>query len=123
MKVIQRALTAFGLALAAGLLVPSTEVRADTAQHTSVEIEIVVQGGYRPNRVEVVEGQHVQLKFVRKESSGCSREVLFPALGIRRELPQGEPVVIHLPKLGAGEYEFTCGMHMLEGKLIVRPRR
>ena len=123
MKFIRRALTAAGLALAAGLLVPATEARAEGAHHQTVEIEIVVQGGYRPDRVEVLHGQHVQLKFVRKESSGCTRELVFPALGMRKDLPEGKPVVIQLPKLDPGEYEFTCGMNMVRGKLVVRPKR
>jgi plastocyanin domain-containing protein len=124
MNFAKRMLTTAGLALAAGLLVPTTQAKADSSHHeTTVEIEIIVKGGYQPNRVEIVQGQHVKLKFLRKESSGCSREVVFPALGIRKELPQGEPVVIQLPKLDPGEYEFTCGMNMIRGKLIVRPKR
>jgi plastocyanin domain-containing protein len=49
-------------------------------------------------------------------------ENVFPALGIRRELPEGKPVTIELPELKAGEYEFKCGMDMIKGKLVVRPR-
>jgi plastocyanin domain-containing protein len=108
-------LVAAGLALAG-------DARAESAQQKAREIEIVVQGGYKPDRIELAEGENVQLRFIRKESSGCSREVVFPALGIRKELPEGTPVVIHLPVLKAGEYVFTCGMDMIRGKLIVRPR-
>lgn len=123
MKVFSRLLGTASLSLlaAAGLSLPA-EARAENSHHEVREIEIVVQGGYTPSRVEVVEGQHVQLRFIRRESSACTREVLFPTLGIRKELPEGKPVVVHLPELKAGEYEFKCAMDMIKGKLLVRPR-
>ncbi|MCZ7684971.1 MAG: cupredoxin domain-containing protein [Sandaracinaceae bacterium] len=86
------------------------------------EIEIVVDGGYRPDRITVTEGERVRLRFVRHEHSSCTREVVFPALNIRRELPPHRPVVIELPALRAGEYEFRCGMNMIRGRIVVTPR-
>jgi plastocyanin domain-containing protein len=100
----------------------AADARAETPHHQVREIEVVVQGGYKPDRIVLAEGEHVQLTFIRKEASGCTREVVFPALGIRKELPVGVPVVIHLPVLKAGEYEFKCGMNMIRGKIVVRPR-
>lgn len=111
----------FTFLVAAGVTL-AADVRAETPQHQVREIEVVVQGGYKPDRIEITEGEHVQLVFIRKESSGCSREVVFPALGIRKELPEGTRVAIQLPSLKAGEYEFRCGMDMLRGKLVVRRR-
>jgi plastocyanin domain-containing protein len=109
--------------LAAAALSLPTEARADSSHHEVREIEIVVHGRYIPSQIEVIEGQRVQLRFLRKESSDCTREVVFPALGIKQELPEGKPIIIHLPELKSGEYEFKCGMDMIKGKLIVRPRR
>ncbi|HSN97111.1 MAG TPA: cupredoxin domain-containing protein [Candidatus Nanopelagicales bacterium] len=86
------------------------------------EIEIVVDGGYQPARVVVTEGERIRLKFVRRDYSPCSREVVFASLGIRRELPTGTPVLIDLPALSAGEIEFKCGMSMLRGVIVVEPR-
>ena len=83
------------------------------------EIEIVVEGGYKPGRIEVREGERVRLKFVRKEYNSCTREVVFPKLNIRRELPPNQPVIIDLPALAPGEYEFRCGMNMIRGTLVV----
>lgn len=87
------------------------------------EIEIVVDGGYQPNRVTAVEGEKIRLKLLRKDYSPCSREVVFESLGIRRELPTGTPVLIDLPALPAGEIELKCGMNMLRGKIVVEPRK
>lgn len=123
MKLFKRMLTTASLFLfgAAATTIP-TQAQADGSHHEVREIEVIVRGGYHPSRIEVTQGQHVQLKFVRKEAGGCTREVVFPALGIRKELPEGQPVVIHLPDLKVGEYEFKCGMNMIKGKLVVRPR-
>lgn len=124
MKFSKRIFNGAGLALLGTAVLPWADpARADGSHHDVREVEITVQGGYKPDRIEVVEGQKVQLKFVRKESSGCTREVVFPALGIRKELPQNEPVFIELPTLQVGEYGFECGMKMLKGKIVVRPRK
>src|SRR5262249_3859604 len=61
------------------------------------EIEVVVDRGYTPARIEVSEGERVRLKFIRREYTPCTREVLFPSLNIREELPPNKPVVIELP--------------------------
>jgi plastocyanin domain-containing protein len=123
MMLFKRILTIAGLSLVGGAAPAIPAVAwADSSHHQVREIEVIVQGGYQPSRIEVVEGEHVQLRFVRKESGDCTREVVFPALGIRKKLPEGQPVVIHLPELKAGEYEFKCGMNMIKGKIIVRAR-
>lgn len=87
------------------------------------EIEVVVDGGYKPSRIVVTEGERVRLKLVRKDYSPCAREIVFGSLGIKRELPTGVPVVIELPALSPGEVEFTCGMKMLRGVIVVEPRK
>ena len=48
---------------------------------------------------------------------------MFPGLDIRRELPTDQPVVIELPALAVGEYEFKCGMNMIKGVLEVVARK
>jgi plastocyanin domain-containing protein len=83
------------------------------------EIEIVVDGGYKPAKVTVKQGERVRLKFVRKEYSGCTRELVIPALQLRKELPPNKPVLVDLPALGPGDYEFRCGMNMVKGAITV----
>jgi len=85
------------------------------------ELEVVVEAGYKPKRIEVRKGERVRVLFVRKEHGSCTREVLFPKLGIRRELPTNQPVVIELPALEPGEYEFKCGMNTIKGAVVVTP--
>ncbi|WP_437876990.1 cupredoxin domain-containing protein [Sorangium sp. So ce513] len=131
---LKRLLVVSGL-LAASLLAPSllgpsllgSSAAAEEAPAPSPqgvrEIEIVVDGGYTPSRVVVTEGARVRLKVIRRDRSPCTREIVFASLGIRRELPTGVPVVIELPTLSPGEIEFTCGMNMLRGAIVVAPRK
>jgi plastocyanin domain-containing protein len=86
------------------------------------EIEVVVDGGYKPARIVIPEGERVRLKFIRKDYSPCTREVVFASLGIRRELPTNVPVVIELAAQKPGEIPFACGMNMVKGVIVVEPR-
>jgi plastocyanin domain-containing protein len=83
------------------------------------EVTIGVRGGYEPARVRVKRGVPVRLVFDRQEASGCSEEVVIPEFGIRRFLPAFRKTPVELTPERAGSYEFTCGMGMLRGKLIV----
>ena len=105
-------------------VLPAQADATTTGQTPAVrEIEVIVDGGYRPARITVAEGERVRLKFVRREQSPCTREIVFAALDIRRELPTDQPVLIELPALTAGEYEFKCGMNMIKGVLEVVARK
>ena len=83
------------------------------------EVTIGVRGGYEPARVRVKRGVPVRLVFDRQETSGCSEEVVIPEFGIRRFLPAFKQTVVELTPEQAGSFDFTCGMGMLRGKLIV----
>lgn len=110
------------LSLVAALSIGSTLAWGAAASAQAVrEIEIVVEGAYKPQRIEVREGEHVRLRFIRKDYGPCTREVFFPKLNIKRELPTGQPVTIELHSLTPGEYEFRCGMTMIKGLIVVAP--
>lgn len=82
------------------------------------EVTIVVNGGYSPSVIRVKARQQVRLLFDRKDTSGCSEEVVFPDFKIRRFLPTGKTTAIEVTPPSAGRYEFMCGMSMLRGALI-----
>jgi plastocyanin domain-containing protein len=79
-----------------------------------------VKGGYSPNVVEVERGRPVQLSFYRDEENSCSEELLLPAFSIRRDLPAFKTTLVELLPEKPGRYEFTCGMGMLRGSLVVK---
>ncbi|TDN36914.1 cupredoxin domain-containing protein [Hymenobacter sp. UV11] len=97
--------------------------RVATAVSTSAgvqQVDITVKGGYSPDVIEVERGKPVQLNFYRDEENSCSEEILFPDFSIRRDLPAFQTTAVELLPQEAGQYEFTCGMHMLRGSLVVK---
>lgn len=83
------------------------------------EATIVVRGGYEPAEVRLAAGVRARLIFDRQEDSGCSEEVVIPDFGVRRFLPAFERTAIELEPRTPGEHEFTCGMGMLRGRIVV----
>jgi plastocyanin domain-containing protein len=79
---------------------------------------ITVDGGYSPSIVRVKAGRPVRLVFDRRDTGGCSEEVVFPDFGVRQFLPTGKKTVVELTPEHAGRYDFTCGMSMLRGAII-----
>lgn len=96
------------------------ETTAQTGAGGMQEVDITVQGGYRPAEIVVQAGKPVRLKFTRKESSACSEEIVLPGFGKRARLPENQTVTFVVTPETPGEYEFACGMNMLHGKLIAR---
>jgi len=82
-------------------------------------VKVAVRGGYEPGLLRVKKGAPVRLVFDRQETSGCSEEVVFPSFGIRKFLPAHQQTAVELAPMEAGSYEFTCGMSMLRGRLVV----
>lgn len=125
MDASQVAVTVVGVCAVAGLiwyffLYTQESVVAQSAGPKAQEITILVKGGYTPNRIEVERGKRVRLLFNREEDAACSEEVVFPDFGVRKDLPAFHTTGIDLEPASAGEYEFTCGMHMMRGTLIVK---
>src|SRR5688572_15739582 len=83
------------------------------------EVLIRVDRGWSPDAIIVRQGERLRLRLLRESDRRCTREILFPSLGIRRELPVGRPVTVTLRPRHAGTIEFTCGMRMLRGALEV----
>ncbi len=97
------------------------ETQSATLTNSGIqEVAVTVKGGYSPDVIEVVKDKPVRLKFYRDETSSCSEELVFGEFSLRRELPAYETTVIDILPTKAGTFEFTCGMNMLRGRLVVR---
>lgn len=83
------------------------------------EVVVQVKGGYDPAVVQVRRGAPVRITFDRQETSGCSEEVVFPDFGVKRFLPAFEKTTVELRPEETGTFGFTCGMSMLQGRLVV----
>jgi plastocyanin domain-containing protein len=84
-------------------------------------VHIVVDGGYTPSVVTVEAGRPVRLEFERRESSGCTEEVVVPDFGIRTFLPPHQTTAVQFTPGKPGTYEFTCGMGMVRGRVVAEP--
>jgi len=84
------------------------------------EVKVTVKGGYTPDVIVVRKGIPVRLNFYRNETADCSDTIVFGDFKIRKPLPAYKTTPIEFTPEKEGEYEFTCGMGMLRGKLIVR---
>lgn len=113
----------------APLFIPGFAIRpapaaANAAQDTSASPNSVTvtvnMTGFDPDVIEAKAGQPIRLAFFRPNDANCASEVVFPALGIRKELPPGQTTVVKITPAKTGPLDFACGMNMLKGKLIVR---
>ena len=116
-----------GLLAIGGVLVyffgPRRSVAAAVTEAGVQEVNITVKGGYSPDLIVVKQDQPVRLNFYRDETASCSEQVIFSDFGIARDLPAYKTTTIELSPQQAGEFVFTCGMHMMRGKLVVQGNR
>jgi plastocyanin domain-containing protein len=100
-------------------LAPRGRVAKAASRAGSQEATILVRGGYSPAVLTVKRGLPVRLTFDRRETSSCSEEIVIPDLGIRRFLPANQKTTVEFTPEKSGRFDFTCGMSMLRGTLIV----
>ena len=82
-------------------------------------VRIRVQGGYQPAVVHGRVGEPLRIVFSREETASCSEHVVFPDFGKSAMLPAFNDVAIDLLPEQAGEFEFTCQLGLLRGRLII----
>jgi len=85
-----------------------------SVQRISVDLST---GAYTPSVITAKAGIPLEIAF--GQGSGCLASVLVPDFGIDQDLTQGGAVV-KLPAMKAGEYQFSCGMQMVFGKIVVK---
>lgn len=98
-----------------------SEAKAEIARDNNhQEVIVTVDGGYLPNIVTIERDIPAKIIFDRKDPSGCFSHVVFPDFGINEELPIGEKFAITINTTKAGEYQYSCGMNMFHGKVIIK---
>lgn len=83
------------------------------------EAYITVKGGYSPDVIVVQKDKPVRLNFLRQETDDCSEKVIFPDFNKSATLIPFKTTTVEFKPDRQGEFEFTCGMGMLRGKLVV----
>jgi plastocyanin domain-containing protein len=124
MDAVALAVTVAGLVLIAAVnvffFVRPRAVTAVAAASGAQEVHVRVRDGYDPAAIEVEAGRPVRLLFLREETEGCSDTVLLPEWGIAQPLPAHVETPVVFTPTKPGTYEFTCGMRMLRGKIVVK---
>ena len=103
------------------LLMRKPTEKDESAARKEVRVR-VLDGSYLPDSILAEAGIPLRIVFRREETSPCSEQVVFPAFGKSATLPVGKDVVVDLRPDAPGEYEFTCGMGMLRGRIVVSGR-
>lgn len=93
--------------------------KKDTVSEANGNIDILVDGGYKPNVIKIRKNQPVTLTFLRKDSNDCLEEVIFPDYKIKEFLPLNKPVSVTLSPPHPKHSTFHCGMNMFHGKIEV----
>jgi plastocyanin domain-containing protein len=83
------------------------------------EVGILVSGGYEPSTIKVRAGRPVRLVFDRRETNPCSEEIVIPAFEVKKFLPAHERTAVEFTPATPGIYDFSCGMGMLHGRVVV----
>lgn len=97
-----------------------TEAVAAIEKDGVQEVKIRVKGEYTPERILVKKGIPLRLVFYRDNTSACTEHVVLEDFAIKQKLAPQQETIVSLTPASTGEFTFTCGMKMLEGKLIVR---
>lgn len=83
------------------------------------KVQIVIDGGYKPEVVQLKAGIPAEITFLRKTSSSCFDEVLLPDFGKQAALPINEPYAVTIKPDKPGTFTYSCGMRMFFGKIEV----
>ncbi|MBL8190598.1 MAG: YHYH protein [Acidobacteria bacterium] len=76
--------------------------------------------GFAPAQLKLEANRPIKLAITRNQQPNCANRIVLPSLGISRDLPLGETVIVELPAMKSGELSLTCGMGMYKGLLVVQ---
>lgn len=109
--------TSGGGCCGSGAAGPATTKQADVKGGVQTIAVDLSTGAYNPNTIELKAGVPAEITF--GQSGGCTAQVQSQELGFFEDLTSG-PKTIKLGALQAGTYQFTCGMGMASGSIVVK---
>lgn len=75
--------------------------------------------GFSPSSVDIAPGEPVELEFTRTTEETCASSVVFPELGVTRELALNQPVRIAVPAEQPRTLAFQCGVGNHRSAVII----
>ena len=111
--------------LAAAIVLSTTGCkRSDASPEPGGAHRVVAdEHGFTPASLALPQGgpgSKASVTFVRTSDETCATEVVFPELGIKKELPLKKPVDIDVPTDQGRTLAFQCGMAMFKGALVIK---
>jgi plastocyanin domain-containing protein len=98
---------------------PATNTASSANAGKVVKISVGAHG-FDPSAITVARGENVTMEFTRTEEKTCADKVVFPDIGISKDLPLNKPVAINVPTDQARRLTFQCGMGMYRSAVLVQ---
>ena len=96
------------------------DIEAAKTSKNKQKAQIIIQGAYSPSTLVLQKGIPAEVEFVQKDSTACLAEIKSGDLALDKKLAPGEKVSIKVPTDQIGEYNYSCGMNMFHGKVVVK---
>jgi sulfite exporter TauE/SafE len=98
----------------------TTTANYKTGADGVIEVPLsIVNTQYQPSTLSIPADKPVRLVVNRQEDVSCSSQIVFPQLGIKKDLAPNGVTNVDIPATKAGTYTMTCGMGMMSGSLAV----
>jgi hypothetical protein len=98
----------------------STDTNYKTGADGIVEVPLTINNTqYEPAALSIPADKPVRIVVTRNEDVACSDAIVFPQLGVSKDLVANGVTNVDLPAAKAGTYTMTCGMGMMSGQLVV----
>ncbi len=95
-------------------------LKKDDIITVSDRVDIVVDGGYKPDIISIPRGKKITINFLRRDPNPCLEEVILSEFKVKKYLPLDKKVSIDIFPKEVGVFPFECGMGMFHGKIIVK---
>ncbi len=101
---------------------PAAPATSDTAlQVASVKEQTIdVAGAFTPAAVTIPANTPMRLHFRRGDQPTCADEIVLPEMNMRKKIAANETVTFDIPAQQARTLNFTCGMDMMKGTVVVQ---
>lgn len=83
-------------------------------------VNVEVAGGYKPAVVNLQQGVPATISFTRTSDQGCLDVVHSKDFDFEEALPLNETKTVTINTDKPGEYQFSCGMDMFFGKVVIQ---
>jgi plastocyanin domain-containing protein len=99
---------------------PALQSQARTAPASGSVMVTIGPDGFVPGTITAKIDEPLSVDFVRVSDKTCITQVVFPELGIAKDLPLDTHVAISIPTDQARKLVFQCGMGMFKSLIVIQ---